>query len=211
MMTIRCMYFSRMGASFYLTAFLAGTVCADTVVFKGFEHTSLGSASLELTAENSLRVFNLGDSGSDGVAIDVGTANFINVGTGGEDGKNGSGSTKGKSAFAVSGSIAGVVDQNIGGSLVDWDSGIISIATDYSGVSTILRRVEVWNDGSLVGAFPDYTGEVTYAGDFYDFPLVTRVKVSPVEGIDLRWMAFGGDRLFTVGPHGQFLGDELAL
>jgi hypothetical protein len=207
-MTIRSMYFNRL-AVFSLATCLPGAVSADTVVFKGFEHTSLGAASLELTQESTLRVSDLTDSGNDGVAIALGAKSRINVGTGGDDGENGGGSGKGKYAFAAIGNIDGLVNQPIGGSTVVLDNGTIAVATEYSGVTTAFRQVEVWKDGSAVGVFPDYLGAVSYAGDFFDFPVVTRMSIDPLGGIDLRWSAFGGDRLFTVGPHGQFLGDEL--
>jgi hypothetical protein len=187
----------------------AKTVSADTVMFHGYEHTSLGTASLELTAENTLRVSNLTDLGNDGVAINLGAASRINVGTSGDDGKNGSGSRWTDLTLAVIGAVGGVANQFEGTSVVKLMTGMISIGAEYSGVTSTFRQAEVWNDGTLIGAFPDYTGEISYMGDFEDYPLVTRMQVDPVNGVELRWAAFRGDRLFTVGPHGDFLGDEI--
>ena len=155
---------ARCGGSYYLVASNAygmitsqvATVTIQPLRFDGFNHDVLGAASLAV-ASDQLLVSNLGSSGQDGVSISLGKALSCEISLAPlNPGPMGS-----FLQFAAAGSIAGASNQPLGYVRVTHTSSAADgyqVAADLTPDGSLTQRIEVWNNGVMLAAFPGHTG-----------------------------------------------------
>jgi hypothetical protein len=117
------------------------------VTFRGFAHTALGAATLQL-AGNRLFVGNLGSSGNDGVSVALGGAASFTMALDSLS-LNNAGARMTISGGGLSG---GVPNFSFGQASLSNSAGVVFVSADFRPIGDPNVLVEVWNAGQFVGS-----------------------------------------------------------
>ena len=127
-----------------LAAFTSGVAEAFTCFFFGLYHAPLGLAQLNLDKNGNLVVSNIGSSGEDGVAVNFGPADGVEV--------HFLGALAGSFLqIAAAGEVNGLPDQDLGHvRMPTLPEGYVSIDPDFSPIGVDDYTIEVYLAGELV-------------------------------------------------------------
>ncbi len=133
-------------------------VTDEAIQMYGLGHEALGQATLE-AASGNLTVGNIGPSGEDGVAIDLGGPVMSWTGSDFSSLPPVDSLVEGATLeFTGIGIVDSVPDQVVGVTTFRKIGGILEVTTDFSNVGSVNKIIELYNDGNLVAIIPDRTG-----------------------------------------------------
>ncbi len=144
------------------------TISSETVVhapvnFSGFLNTPTGQADVYVDATGALSVGNIGSSGQDGVNIDFGPSLSCDVVVKTNKLRLRESPTLSHLRFSAWGSVSGNTNRPLG--YVDirclqTNDPLYEVTADLNPDGSPTQRIEVWNQGTLLGAFPGHSGVV---------------------------------------------------
>jgi len=127
---------------------LASTAVADEVIYRGNLHRSLGRATLEIDPFDILVVGNIGSSGLDGVAIDVGQAEAFDLTLVPPPNGLPPGAAE---RFRFHGQVAGNPVTLVGEIEFTQNAANLTVEASFPGLGNPPRLVEAYLGGALVG------------------------------------------------------------
>lgn len=126
---------------------LAPPLRANELIFRGSVHESIGDATLSIDSRDRLLVDDIGTTGMDGVRIDVGPAEFVELDLTPQPVGLPVGA---RQSFSAIGQVLGVPDVTAGAIEFARTTDGVSVAATFPGLGSPARLVEVYAGGSLV-------------------------------------------------------------
>lgn len=193
-----------------LTAFSLA-VCgarAQSVVYRGLEHATLGQATLAITSANALHVDNIGATGLDGVRIELGQANSFEADFQPLPSGLPVGAKRTITARGSANNVPGVTLGTLTGT-INFTS-TIGVTAAFPGVGSVSKRVEIYNNGTLVLSQSNITAPLAATLQPNNWPTTIGIRRSMGgtfgPGFVCRWQ---GPVVITL-PNGTFAtGNEL--
>jgi len=200
---------------FVATLVLASSAMANTVVYQGLSHTSLGGAVL-FPSGGDLTVNNIGSSGLDGVAVDMDPAGLYQMSWLPLDPTN---VTPDVELLKISarGSVGGGPLQSLGQSTLTRTAGgtNFEINADFTAVGSATLQVVLLLGGTVQEAQPALSGPgpEVFGVDGTDLPQTVKVGIPPLfrgGGLGFSWV-FGSQLLVAIPGSVPIMSDEIRM